>query len=415
MSFKEFSRDLNRFVRVAGKQAPAAQFLNCMLAQHNLPVVNRANELSSADDYLLIDPSLAVIEPAVSENVAAPDPRLGYAGYSAQQRFELLVWLMNPMEPAAPAFQQLYLAHLETCLFEPNDSDDVLLALRHLQTAASWRANESLQRAILLGYWLKQDGDGLTKWLAAGQMHARTLGVALGMAALLAQPLSPELLSSIWSCWRGPETVPPMPVVTQRLLSLTTTLGEEPLAHALAQLTDEERQPKPWRGLHRDLRIALPQPDLRTALAPLLDEMAAGVGNMDVLGAAEKAVDLNDPQSNALSAAGNDKTTAKGAKARKSAKTATANEAQWLLMLEFGHSRSEYFDYVLHRARLLPDFMQIMDEDRQIVYRIHFRKRDMRTFWRMWDYVQNWSNTHVYLHGKELEKWKIWPYSQYMK
>ncbi|MCB9148360.1 MAG: hypothetical protein H6641_06330 [Caldilineaceae bacterium] len=413
MSFTEFSRDLNRFVRVAGKQAPAAQFLNCMLAQHSLPVVNRVNELSSADDYLLVDPSLAVIEPAVGEHVAAPDPRLGYAGYSAQQRFELLAWLMNPTEPAAPAFQQLYLAHLETCLFEPNDSDDVLLALRHLQTAAPWRANESLQRAILLGYWLKQDGDGLTKWLAAGQIHARTLGVALGMAALLAQPLSPELLSSIWSCWRGPKTVPPMPIVAQRLLSLTTTLGEEPLAHALAQLTDEEQQPKPWRGLHRDLRIALPQPDLRAALAPLLDEMAAGVGDVDVLGAAEKAVDLNDPQSNALSAAGNDN--AKGAKARKSAKEATTNEAQWLLMLEFGHSRSEYFDYVLHRARLLPSFMQIMDEDRQIVYRVHFRKRDMRTFWRMWDYVQNWSNTHVYLHGKELEKWKIWPYSQYMK
>lgn len=408
MSFKEFSRDLNRFVRVAGKHEPAARLFDRMMAQHDLPVVHRANDALPAEDYLLIDPLLAVIAPEPGEKVDAPDPRLGYAGYTAQQRFELLEWLGNPTLPASPAFQQFYLAHLEVRLFESAYINDVLLALRHLQTADPWADNEGLQRAILLGCWLKQDGGGLLKWLMQGHVHRRILGVALGMAALLEQPLSPELLMPVWTCWRDSEAAPPAPILAQRLLSLTTTLGADPLAHALAQLPETERHPKPWRGLHRDLRIALPQPDLHPVLDPLLTEMAVGVHDIQLEADATGALDDIAEESG-------DDAQAVPAKPRKRKKDDDPNDDQWLLMLEFGHSRSEYFDYVLHRARQLPSFTQIMDEDRQIVYRLRFRKRDLRPFWRLWDYVQNWSNTHVYLHGKELEKWKIWPYSQYMK
>ena len=313
--------------------------------------------------------------------------------------------------PAAVSFQKFYLAHLETCLFEPAYADDALLALRHLQTASAWNDNENINRVILLGYWLKQDGAGLASQLSQGHIDARSLGVALGMAALLAQSLSPELLQQLWACWYPQKTVPPAPILQQRLLSLSTTLEKEPLAHALSQLPEHERQPKPWRALHRDLRIALPQPDLRPELAALLAEIMSLSGNEAniIIGKPGPPAPESDPI-----VIGNSKT-ARAPKGKANNNSVAHAGDQWLLVLEFGHSRSEYFDYVLHRARELPGFTQIMDEDRRIVYRVQFRKRDMRPFWRLWDYVQNWSTTHVYIHGKELEKWKIWPYSQYMK
>lgn len=411
MLFNEFSRKLNRFVRVSGHHEPAAQLFARVLAQGTLPVLERTNGSPPADDYLLVDPSLAVTIPEPTEGVAVPDPRLGYAGYTPQQRFELLEWLTDPTQPASSTFQQFYLTHLESCLFDGAFAEDALLALCQLQSVPAWQTSEKLARVTLLGHWLKQEGGSLVKWLGQGQVDANTLGVALGMAALLAAPLSPPLLSQMWMCWRPNHVVPPPQVLAQRLLSLTTTLGQDPLAYALAQLPNEARAPKPWRALHRDLRIALPQPDLRPVFEPLLDEVVTDVGHLEP----ENEATEDEATENAAVKANRTAAKAEQAKGTKRKRKAVDEEEQWLLVLEFGHSRSEYFDYVLHRVQAMPSFTQILDENRQLVYRVHFRKRDMRSFWRLWDYVQNWSNTHVYIDGKELEKWKIWPYSQYMR
>jgi hypothetical protein len=89
-------------------------------------------------------------------------------------------------------------------------------------------------------------------------------------------------------------------------------------------------------------------------------------------------------------------------------------ELGWRLILEFGSNRSEYFDYVVAQAQKLAGYSQLMDEDRRIVYRIIFRKSEMRRFWRIWDYIHGWTSTRVYLNGVELEKWKVWPYSHYL-
>jgi hypothetical protein len=56
-----------------------------------------------------------------------------------------------------------------------------------------------------------------------------------------------------------------------------------------------------------------------------------------------------------------------------------------------------------------------MDEKRNLIYRIKFKKNEMRQFWRLWDYVQSWSTTQVYLNGVEIEKWKVYPYSEYLQ
>ena len=86
-----------------------------------------------------------------------------------------------------------------------------------------------------------------------------------------------------------------------------------------------------------------------------------------------------------------------------------------MIILEFGQSRSDFFDYALELAQREEGFTQLLDEHRRIVYRVTFDKRRLRNFWRLWDYVQNWQHTRIYADGEELEKWKVWPYSQYMR
>ena len=45
----------------------------------------------------------------------------------------------------------------------------------------------------------------------------------------------------------------------------------------------------------------------------------------------------------------------------------------------------------------------------------HRRKRHMRHFWRLWAYVESWSSTRVYVNGKEIQKWNVFPYSAKMR
>ena len=90
-------------------------------------------------------------------------------------------------------------------------------------------------------------------------------------------------------------------------------------------------------------------------------------------------------------------------------------ELGWHLILEFGHSRSEFFEFALELAQRVESYTQIADENRKLIHRVIFKKRELRQFWRLWDYVQSWSSTQVFLNGEELQKWKIYPYSPYLK
>jgi hypothetical protein len=85
------------------------------------------------------------------------------------------------------------------------------------------------------------------------------------------------------------------------------------------------------------------------------------------------------------------------------------------LVLEFGHSRSEFYEYAVETAQRARSYQAILDENRRIVHRVTFGGPRSRTFWRLWDYVGNWTTTRVYVNGVELEKWQIWPWSDYLQ
>ncbi len=380
----------NPLARVLQRDKSARQVLHALGTPHPLPVQIGAIAAPAEDDYTQIDPGLSVAEARPTQPLPPPTAGLGYAGLTPGQRRHFLSWLDEPITPAPPLFQQLYLAYLEVALFEGGRrQQQARQELRRLADEPVWQAHEGLVRTALLGCWLAQDGPGLAEWIGSGQLPPLLLGLALGWQALCHTPLTVEEIATLLDHWQITTAPPVAAVLALRLNSLTTNLGEEPLRYALLQLGAEGQAPRSWRTQHRDLRLTLPQPDLRPILEPLFHELVA-------------IMDVEEPSA------------ATPTSSKQAASTA-AEDLGWHLVLEFGHSRSDLFTFALTIAQRLPTFVQILDENRRLIYRVVFKKSEMRAFWRLWDYVQSWSSTHVYLNGAEVEKWKVYPYSQFLR
>jgi hypothetical protein len=377
-----------RLVRVADQDAPAAkvvaeaitrQWSHCQIGRSPSPVDY---------DYTQIDPTLQQSPGGPPTDFGQLQGGLSYAGLTPQQRNGFLKWSEDPTTPAPLAFQQLYLAHLEVNLLEGGQrataSRQALLALAETR---AWQGHEGLTRTAWLACWLAQDGEGLANWPDLAALPPAQIGKFLGNQALLGTPLQPRQWASLIDVWQlGQERS--LNELTILLRSLTTNLGGDPLAVALSQLSEQAQQPQPWRTFHRDLRLAWCQPDLRSTLTPLLSEALQAEVSSEVLDPDEAAPEEAVPP---------------------------LHERNWHVILEFGHSRSDLFHFALILAQRQPGFSQLLDEDRKVVYRVIFRKQEMRQFWRLWDYVQSWSATRVYVNGVELEKWKVYPYSQFMR
>lgn len=380
----------NVYSRIEGIDPPASQVFAQALEAGNLPIRARAGvPLLDEQDSTLIDPVLRIEE--IRGPIPEPSPGVSYAGLTPAQRYAFLRWLDEPTAPAPAAFQQLYIAHLEVRLFQDNDHrKHALHELCRLSHTEPWRENELLARAAILGFWLSGDGNGLAEWLIDTPLNANLMNVALGCQALLQAPLRAEQLPSLLSSWQISAPDLSAEVMRLRLSSLTVALEAEPLAHVLALQPEEGRIWRPWRCAHRHLRIEVPQPEIRPHLEPLLRDM------VEVVEVPESA------EVSPVQPAGEDDPSA-------------LDDLGWRLILEFGHSRSDLYTWILQECQRMPGYMQLMDENRKVVHRVIFKKSEMRRFWRLWQYIQNWASTRVYLNGEEMEKWKIWPYSQYIR
>jgi hypothetical protein len=378
----------NRFVRIAGRDAPAAQVLAAaQTAWPHIQVLARPTA-DTAHDYTQIDLELT-LPPAATAPPTPPVAGVGYAGLTPQQRARFWQWLDDPTTPAPAVFQQLYLAHLEVTLLEGLALAKLVpQELGRLHAAPAWAGHEGLGRVTLLSAWLAQDGELLARWINTAGLPVALLGLAVGYQAQLGGALTPEVAAHLLGAWQMTERPARPALLALRLRSLATNLSAEPLAYALAQLGPSATTPRPWRTNHRDLRLALPQPDLRPVLEPLLTEIIAVGETAEPTPALAETAETGE---------------------------ATLDEQGWRLVLEFGQSRSDLFDFALTIAQRLPAFAQLLDENRKLVYRVIFKKGDMRNFWRLWSYVQSWSTTRIYLNGRELEKWQVFPYSQYLK
>jgi hypothetical protein len=382
-------------LRVAGRDLPLHTVLhNAQAAQ--LPVqLHLRDDAAGLEDSAEIDPTLALGEAA---DPPAPPLGIGYAGLSPDQRHAFLRWAAHPATPASAAYQQLYIANLEPRLLENGSQRKLTWGhLHQLHDAEGWRGNPWLIRALLLGAWLEGNGNLLAAVLAVPGVPADLLNVGLGLQALCDTPMTEAELGATLRAWQiGPPLMAEL--LKLRLDSLSATLSMPPLAFVRAALDEAALVPRPWRTAHRGLRLALPMPDVRVHLEPILRDLNTVTDvaplnpNPDQLADAPEA-DPDDEENG----------------------TPELESLGWRLILEFSSNRSEYFDYTLIQCQKLPGYSQLMDEDRRMIYRVVFRKSEMRRFWRIWEYVQSWTSTRIYLNGTELEKWKIWPYSQYLR
>lgn len=392
---------LNPFARIAGMDAPAAAVLRRATARlGEFDVITLLREAaphadSSADD----DADYAQIDPALAHEAGPhddPPPGVGYAGLTPAQRDAFLTWLAAPQHPAPLAFQQIYLAWLETSLLESlgrGHADGLQRTQRELARLRAWpqwATNDQHGRTLLFATFLLDDAAAMDDWLADRPSFAH-LGIGLGLLARRGVALSARALRTLLAQAGAGEVSEPIAVL--RLQSLHDTLSAEPLAWALAQAGESLIQP--WRCAHRDLRLALQQPDLWPLLRPHVVELARVSLEEPVPMPVEEAELAHAPEA----------TEGKGKR----------DSSAWRLVLEFGHSRSEYFDFALRHAQRMQGFVALLDENRHIVYRVTFRRSEMRRFWTLWDYVQGWSGTRVYVGGVEIDKWKVWPYSQYLQ
>lgn len=380
---------IDPLLRVAGHDAPLSDAIAGVQARLAKATVNSS---ASDEEYALIDPLLTVESSLSASIVDTPAPGLSYAAFSPRQRGWFLAWQSAPLTPAPRAFQQLYLANLEVRLLEGAPS--ALHQLEQLLQSDAWTSNPAVWRVALLAAWLAQDGAMLATWLAVHPTPGELTGVALGMQALLGAPLSAAATIQVARTWQHPAAALSETVLVFRLQSLATALGQEPLQRALAQLDAAALTPRPWHCQHRNLRIELPQPDIRRPLEVLLTGLA-------------QVTEAASPQPIDLSVAA----TADSAAER----TAPDELSRAHLILEFRQSRSEFFAIALRQAQKRAGFMQLLDEDRHVVYRVAFRRNEMNAFWQLWNYVQNWTGTRVYREGQELQKAQVYPYSQYLR
>ncbi len=404
---------VNTLARIAGRDAPMHALLanaTEVLAASGVRILPASTD--PLDDYALIDATLArmpeeEITPATLPPEKWPAPGLGYAGFSPEARSHFLRWLNEPVHQAPAAFQQLFLAHIECGLLDALTSgksellEQCVATLRSFEAWPDWRSNEQRSRTALLADILLGDGERLATWLAEGFLAPHLVGIALGRQALSNAPLTPAEVVNLGRLWGITDAKLDEGVVGLRLRSLSESLSCDPLVFALRRAAPQQVDVEvalvaqngesaatfgatPWRCAHRDLRLTFAQPDLTPHLAPLIAEMLDDV-----------------PIATSTAAVAG-------------AEAADADAQGWMLILEFGQSRSEYFEFALKQAQRLPGYSALVDEQRHVIHRVHIKKSEMRRFWQLWEYAMNWNETKVYVNGKELEKWKIYPYSQFL-
>lgn len=366
-------------------------------------------------DPAWIDPDLPVAVPNPEMPVPEPPPGVGYPGMDPVQRGAFLRWATeDPRQPAPPAFRRLFLAMLEARLLTegPEMAQSLDDLLEDLAAAPIWQADPALARLALLRAWLLQDTARLVQALQTGRPSPRDVGIALGWLAHQAHPLEPvaPVVAASWRLATGADLARLAPLLGRGLGSLAATLGADPLAHAWQQALAHLASPsdanndhwpetawRPWPTLHRHLRVAVPQVDLRPWLEPLLGDVLRG------LRAAQASADpVPDRPDAPVSAANEDEAEAQ-------------SNPDWFVLLEFRESRSPIFGHVLDLARRRPGYRMLLDEDRHVVHRVYFRKGEMRSFWRLWNYMSGWKHVTVYRGTEPLKTWQVWPGSPYLR
>lgn len=405
----------NPHLRLMDRDAPASAVLATAFQRDTalFRLAPRPVETDADGDYTQIDPALPLDRDRASAD--DPLPNTSYAGMTPVQRRRFANWLTTPEVSAPLAFRQNYLAWLETALFEEARRTAATTELFSLLAADAWQGDSALAQTALLAAWLSQESSLIAQAISQGRASTPGLTAAAGWLAHLDGKLDAGVGLALAQGWQlhAPALADFQlendgPLLELRITSLANSLGADPLAWALIQSSPAPNGEtlgvwRPWRTVHRDIRLLLPQIDVRPALEPRLADLFA---SLPVAATHPPEADASADESIDAFADDSSETTPRPVAGARS---------EWQLILEFGNNRSQHYDYVLHLARKQVGYQVLMDETRQLIHRIHFRKRHIRQFWRLWAYVEKWPTVRVYVNGAEIEKWNVYPYSAEMR
>lgn len=377
------------FLRFTGRHLSAMQQLLRACREHSWPIEPQPATSLVIEDASLIDPTRPLSRPSNPELVPSPGYRPTFRSLTAEQRWVYYQWLQEHNGAAPVGYGYLYVMQLETALFD----EHALAALAELRWVVEGiRApgvHEFATFSLAFGAWLHRQPE-LFDWLIQQQVLLTYFGsLALSFQADLQIPLYASQaiylapwVGHTWSSWarQHPEAVEA--AVRDELAAGNNRF----LAEAAARLAEQRHK--------IDLRLLNYGLALRVDMVEFTADEQFRQGLREVLRLGERAAQLGGhfvPRT-----------------------TATAQPAQWVdrgwyLVLEFGETTSDKLDRVLRVARQHPGYVKLLDENRQIVYRTLYRRRDLSLFWSLFERVRSWKSTRVYVNGNPISLAYLWP------
>ena len=238
--------ELHPLLRVKGEHPTALETLCDALSDGTLPIHGdiRVQDVHAADPCQL-DLALEVAA-ATDRELAAPTAGVTYAGFTPAQRRAFLIWMQDPIHPAPPAFQRLFMAHVEVGLLDSTQPRQTLRReLIRLSFSPAWSMNEWHARALLLSLWLESNGAGIAEWTSTVVMKPALLEIAVGLQAALREDLRASQIARLASAWEIRGLMDESRPLELQLRSLIETLGQPPLDVARESLGADQSAAPP--------------------------------------------------------------------------------------------------------------------------------------------------------------------------
>lgn len=375
------------FLRLQGRDLPAAQQLRHACRQQHLPITPLEFD---APDQTLIDPSLPLREPNRAYPMLDPNYRPTFATLSPEQRWFFWNWLRAHEANVPVGYAILYIQHLEAALFDIHALaalEEMRWLLQHHQALS---VRESVTYDLAMGAWLHRQLDLFTWVIYQGRLPSWSMEILLFLQNDLGVPLSAgqamhlgQLFRHNWSAWSRQHEQEVQEAVDAELAALDHRF----LSQQVSALPAERRTVQ-IQLLNPGLRFTLPAPEIWNNAA-----FQQAVKNL--LEAAERSAQLGG------------RFTVR--RAASPVKPTQWVDRGWYVVLEFGESSSEKLNRVVTIARRHPGFMRLLDENREIVYRTVYQRRDLNKFWTLFDRVRTWKSTRVFINGNPTRIEDLWP------
>lgn len=377
------------FLRFTGRHLPAAQQLLRGRRDYHWPIEPLPPAFLSSEDISLIDPDLPLVRPRDPNLLLSPGYRSTFRSLTAEQRWAYNQWLREHSSPAPAGYAYLYVMLLEAALFD----EHALAALAELRWLVDEARTASIHEFALFslacGAWLHRQIETF-EWLVEQQtVLTYYINPMLSFQADLQIPLSAQQainlaphISYSWNSWARQH-----PDAVEAALAEELAAGDQPfLAAHQARMAP---QPMEIRLLNHGLAFSV-------NICDFLSDEPFRHSLHEVLRLSERAAQLG------------------GHFTRRSAPTTRPTQwvdRGWYLVLEFEDTTSDKLDRALRIARRHPGYIKLLDENRQIVHRVLYRRRDLLLFWSLFERVRNWKSTRVYVNGNPVSLEYLWPES----